>query len=203
MRSSAAVVALVAFALMASASAQFCSTPLASVSEIDLNRYSGKWYEIATTALVRNEFEQNCYCSNVNYTVTSDSNGPYVAVRNECRKGSVGGPADFVLGRADQLNPAKPGELAVSFDGTPATIPNYYIMTLGPDRDYGYALVGEPCRLALWMLSRTPSISPETYNDLVAFAERNGFNTRTIGFAPTVQEGCWSREGCGFKDIRL
>ena len=185
---------LTLFFLLSLVCVSFCQLcpDLASVPQVDLNKYIGKWYEIATSRIVYSTFERNCVCVNANYTIESDQNGVYVGVRNSCRKNTPSGPEDIALGRADILDPSKPGELAVSFGPVPATSPNYIIMTLGDESNYGYALVGEPCRRALWILSRDPTNFPDDlYNYLLDFAAKNGYNPSAIGFRKTLQEGCY------------
>lgn len=183
---------LLIVAFLAVASAQRCSEPLSSVPYVELARYEGPWYEIGTSMFVYRTFERNCVCVKANYTILADESGAYVGVNNVCNKFTPDGRISDIDGRADILDSSKPGELAVSFGPEPATSPNYFIIELGPERDYGWVLVGEPCRRSLWILSRSPLNFPqETYDYLLDVARKNGFDPEAIGFRKTTQEGCW------------
>jgi apolipoprotein D and lipocalin family protein len=55
---------------------------------------------------------------------------------------------------------------------------NYWILELDPD--YRRALVGDPSRKYLWILSRTPAMDAATYDSLVATAGRLGFDVKRL-----------------------
>ena len=54
--------------------------------------------------------------------------------------------------------------------------------------DYSYALVGEPSRKYLWILSRTPQLSQATYDRLTTIAAQKGFDVRKLNM--TKQKKC-------------
>jgi apolipoprotein D and lipocalin family protein len=82
------------------------------------------------------------------------------------------GKASFV-GRTDQ------GHLKVSFFG-----PFYgsYIIIELDHAQYQYALVCGPDKSYLWLLARTPTISSEVKNQLIAQAASLGFDTSALIF---------------------
>lgn len=51
----------------------------------------------------------------------------------------------------------------------------YWILDLGPN--YEYAVVGEPGRAYLWILSRAPQIDEALYQQLLAKMQARGFDT--------------------------
>lgn len=61
---------------------------------IDLQKYSGKWYEIASYPML---FQKDCFCVTADYTLTEKG---YVKVFNSCRKGSVNGKLKSITGKA-------------------------------------------------------------------------------------------------------
>ena len=52
------------------------------------------------------------------------------------------------------------------------------IIALSPD--YTYALVGDPAREYLWILSRSPQMDDATYNRLVEEARTQGFDVSRL-----------------------
>ena len=69
-----------------------------------------------------------------------------------------------------------PGRLKVSFFWPFAG--NYYIISL--DQDYNYALVGDPSRKYLWVLSRTKELDNTIYIELLDNAKINGFDIDNV-----------------------
>jgi apolipoprotein D and lipocalin family protein len=155
--------------------------PLPTQDWVDLARYAGRWYEIAR---LPNRFQEQCAGDvAATYTVLP---GGRVRVVNECRKRD--GQTTRVEGvarRADEKGP--PSRLKVRF--APAVLSflplvwgDYWILEL--DRDYRYAVVGDPSRKYLWILSRTPVMDAAAYESLVAAASRLGFETARLARTP-------------------
>ena len=55
---------------------------------------------------------------------------------------------------------------------------DYWILEL--DREYRYALVGDPARRCLWVLAREPAMDGAVYDGLAAAAVRLGYDTRRL-----------------------
>jgi apolipoprotein D and lipocalin family protein len=157
------------------------AAPLPTQDWVDLARYAGRWYEIAR---LPNRFQEQCAGDvAASYMLSPDGR---VTVRNECRRkdGSTT-RADGVARRADDNGPAS--RLKVRFAPAwlsflPLVWGDYWIVEL--DRDYRHALVGEPSRKYLWILSRTPVMDDATYDSLVAVAARLGFDTARLARTP-------------------
>ncbi len=64
---------------------------------------------------------------------------------------------------------------------------NYWILDL--TEDYGAALVGDPSREYLWVLSRTPELDEQVYRRLVATAEAQGFDIARLKRSPISTPG--------------
>ncbi|MEM9014657.1 MAG: lipocalin family protein [Pseudomonadota bacterium] len=124
------------------------SAPLATVNFVDIDRYLGKWYEIARYP---NNFEEGCEGVTAEYSRREDG---LIRVVNTCRKGAPDGPANASEGRARIVDETSNAKLEVSFFGP--FWGDYWI--IGLDDDYSLALVGEPAGRYLWILSRTPTI---------------------------------------------
>ncbi|MFZ2268114.1 MAG: lipocalin family protein [Azonexus sp.] len=117
-----------------------------SVSQIDLTRYAGKWYEIAAFPMF---FQRNCSAdTTAEYTLRADGE---LTVDNRCRTATG---SDQAIGRAWAVAGAGPGQLKVSFFWPFRS--DYWV--IGLDADYRWAVVGNPNRKYLWILSRTPQL---------------------------------------------
>lgn len=153
------------------------AAPLPTVDGVELTRYAGRWYEIAR---LPNRFQEQC-AGDVTATYTLRDDGR-VTVVNECRqRDGKTTRASGVARRADEKGPAS--RLKVRF--APSFLSflsfvwgDYFILELDPD--YRHALVGDPARKYLWILSRTPEMDANTYESLVGTAERLGFDAKQL-----------------------
>jgi apolipoprotein D and lipocalin family protein len=132
------------------------------VEEVDLERYMGSWYEIASFP---QRFQKGCTASTATYSLRDDG---MVAVVNRCMKR---GRESTARGRARVVDPRAPAKLEVSFFGP--FWGDYWIVDLGDE--YDYAVVGHPSRDYLWILSRTPSMDPGTYDGILERLRAQGF----------------------------
>jgi apolipoprotein D and lipocalin family protein len=153
------------------------AAPLPTQDWVDLARYAGRWYEIAR---LPNRFQEQC-AGDVAATYTLRTDGR-VTVVNECRRkdGTVT-RAEGVARRAEARGPAS--RLKVRFAPAflsflPFVWGDYWIVDL--DRDYRYAVVGDPSRRYLWILSRRPQMDEATYASLTDRARAFGFDTSRI-----------------------
>ncbi len=138
---------------------------LQTVPHVDLARYAGTWYEIATFPI---RAQRGCTGVTATYTVRDDGE---IDVFNRCRKYALDGPEDSVSGRARVTDKATNAKLEVSFFRP--FWGDYWIIDLAPD--YSYAVVGHPSRDYLWILARTPQIPEETYAGIVKRIEEKGY----------------------------
>jgi apolipoprotein D and lipocalin family protein len=143
------------------------SKPLDTVPELDIERYSGTWYEIAR---LPNRFERGLKCVTATYTLREDGR---VTVFNQGHKIDDPAETQSIEGVAWVPNNKEPGRLKVRFFWPFSA--GYYVMALG--NDYEYALVGSPSRRFLWILARDPQMAPDLYNKLTETARAKGFDT--------------------------
>jgi apolipoprotein D and lipocalin family protein len=145
-----------------------CNTvqDLPTVEKVDLQQYSGKWYEIAR---LPNSFEKGLECVTATYTLKSNGK---VEVLNKGYTMGSGGKIKSAGGTARIPDPEFPGRLKVTFFWP--FYGDYYILVL--DENYSYALIGAPSRKYLWVLSRTRLLDEAIYSRLMDHAGKNGFN---------------------------
>ena len=132
------------------------STPLVTVPAVDLDRYTGRWYEIAK---IPNRFQRQCVSdTSANYARNADGT---IAVVNHCR--TTDGRFDEAHAIARVADSGTNAKLQVSFFSLLGWRPiwgDYWVLALGPD--YEYAVVGEPGRQYGWILARTPTLPAAT-----------------------------------------
>jgi apolipoprotein D and lipocalin family protein len=141
-------------------------TPLESVAALDLKRYSGIWYEIASFP---QRFQRGCTGTTAEYSLNQDST---VQVTNRCFKDFLDGPEKVAKGKAWIPNSEFPAQLKVQFFWPFSG--DYWVIDIDPD--YQWAVVGAPNRKYLWFLSRTPKITDELYTKLLESAETKEFD---------------------------
>ncbi len=146
------------------------SMDLQTVEKVDLDSYLGTWYEIAR---LPNGFEKGLECVTANYSLKE--NGKIEVLNKGYSKEKKGG-FDTAKGTAWVPDQDYPGRLKVTFFWPFSG--DYYIIAL--DEAYTYALVGDPSRAYLWVLSRTKEIDMEIYSRLIEIAEELGFKTEDV-----------------------
>ena len=139
--------------------------PLETVAHVDLGRYVGKWYEIARYP---NRFEKEC-ARDVTAEYATLPNGK-ISVVNTCLKSD--GKAKQSKGSAVVVDKSSNAKLSVTFFWPFSG--KYWILDLGSQ--YEYAVVGEPSRKYLWILSRSKSISEEQYREIAARLAAKGYD---------------------------
>lgn len=145
------------------------SPPLETVPHVDLSRYLGRWFEIARYP---NRFERKCD-HNVTAEYAMKENGK-IRVVNSCLTSH--GKPDRAEGTATVVDKSSDAKLKVTFFWP--FYGDYWIIDLGPN--YEYAVVGEPSRHYLWILSRSPIIQDSTYRDIVARLAGKGYDPQKL-----------------------
>ncbi len=144
--------------------------PLKTVDHVDLEKYMGKWYEIAAFP---QRFEKGCHCTTAEYELTDKG---YVRVINTCRLDSPTGKIKRARGKAFVVKGSNNSKLRVQFFWPFRG--NYWIIDLAGD--YTYAVVGDPSRKYLWILCRTPKMEPSLYRQLLESVAAMGFDIKRL-----------------------
>lgn len=171
---------LIALTLSAAAFGQTKEAALQTVPKVDLNKYAGKWYEIAKYP---NRFQKKCV-GNTTATYTLKGDGE-IEVLNQCIKKD--GLVDTAKGEAKVADKTTNAKLKVRFaPGALSWLPfvwgNYWIIELGPN--YEYTVIGEPGRDYFWILSRKPEMNDATFQAILRRAEAAGFNPAKVERTP-------------------
>jgi apolipoprotein D and lipocalin family protein len=140
--------------------------PLQVVPQVDVKRYLGSWYEIARYP---NRFQKGCVDSRADYRLRPDGD---IRVLNTCRKDNPEGPMKSAEGRAWIVDKNTNAKLKVRFFWPFSG--DYWIIDLG--ENYEYAVVGEPKRKYLWILSRRPAMDPESYQEILERLKEKGYD---------------------------
>lgn len=143
---------------------------LQTVSHVELNRYLGTWYEIASFP---QRFQKGCVATTAQYTLREDGD---IDVLNRCRLNTLDGEEKSAHGRARVVDGATNAKLEVSFFRP--FWGDYWVIDLGAD--YEYAVVGHPGRDYLWILSRTPVMNAELYREVLTRLESQGYETSRL-----------------------
>jgi len=143
---------------------------LRTVPHVDLARYVGTWYDIASFP---QRFQRGCTGTTATYTIQGDGK---IEVLNRCRDGSLAGKERTAQGRARVVNRSTNAKLKVSFFRP--FWGDYWIVDLGPN--YEYAVVGHPSRDYLWILSRTPTIDSAVYEGILGRLREQGYEVERL-----------------------
>ena len=169
-------------------SAAWAQAPVSAISGLDVTKYQGKWFQVA---LIPNKFQAMCV-ADTTATYTPLPSGR-IEVLNRCRTSN--GSFTEAVGEARFAQPppqsnARPAQLQVRF--APAWLSwldavwgNYWVLAL--DKDYQWALVGEPSRSFLWLLSRTPTLDAALQERILATAVAQGYNREQVKLSPVTQ----------------
>jgi apolipoprotein D and lipocalin family protein len=175
------------WAALAGATPPGAATALTPIPQVDVTRYMGEWYQVA---LYPNRFQSQCVAdTTATYRLQDDGK---IEVTNRCREAS--GAFDVATGLAQPAPGARladkqlaPATLRVSF--LPAWLRwtgigqgNYWVIQLASD--YRYAVVSEPERQYLWVLSRQPRLSPDDDATIRTELQRQGFDLTRLQAHP-------------------
>ena len=140
------------------------------VKEFELEKYLGKWYEIAR---LDHSFERGLEQVTAEYSIRE---GGGVLVKNrgfskEKNKWNESTGKAFFVGESSE------GYLKVSFFGP--FYGSYVVFELDREK-YQYAFVSGPNTSYLWLLSRTPAVEADVLSLFITKAKKLGFDTDNL-----------------------
>ena len=156
--------------LLGVATGSVATEPLRTVAHVDLERYMGRWYEIAA---LPNFFQRHCVRdTTADYSLRGDGT---IAVTNRCE--TEDGEVDEARGVARRADAAASAKLEVSFVnlfGKQLFWGDYWVIGLGAY--YDFALVGTPSRRWGWILAREPRPSSQRIASWLESLARQGYD---------------------------
>ena len=141
--------------------------PLQTVAPVDVQRYLGRWYEIAR---FRHSFEKSIVGATAEYSLRDDGR---IQVVNSGFKKDLNGRYKAVKAVAWVPDASRPGALKVRFFGLFTA--DYLIFGLDQE-DYSWALVGSDSRDFLWFLARSPEIDEALFARMKDIARAQGYD---------------------------
>lgn len=140
-----------------------------AVQAFDLNRYLGKWYEIARKDF---KYEKNLNNVTAEYSLNEDGsirvvNRGYDVVKEEWKES---------IGKAKPVGDPREGRLKVSFFGP--FYSGYNVIEIDPE--YRYVLVAGNDLKNLWILSRQPTIPEDVQDRYLKKAQEIGYDTSDL-----------------------
>jgi apolipoprotein D and lipocalin family protein len=144
-------------------------TNAVAVKPFELNRYLGKWYEIARIDF---KFEKNLNNVTANYSLREDGlvkvdNKGYNYVEKAWKNS---------IGKAKFVGDTTEAKLKVSFFGP--FYSGYNVIAI--DKAYQYALVAGKNTDYLWILSREKTIPEDVKNNYLNLAKNIGYDTNRL-----------------------
>jgi apolipoprotein D and lipocalin family protein len=178
-------------ALIAGVVAKKTRKPLATAPHVDLERFSGTWFEIAR---MPEKWEKDCE-SDVTVTYEAMADGG-LRVIHRCRRSD--GSLKRTIGRAEVTDPDSNAKLRISYapqllDALPFVWSRYCIVDVAAD--YSTAVLGTPDRAHLWLLARETTVSEDVRSAFMAKALGQEFDTSQLIYAQHSQPAAASTPG--------
>ncbi|MBI3142375.1 MAG: lipocalin family protein [Bacteroidetes bacterium] len=149
-----------------------CTAPppgVVPVNNFDIQKYQGKWYEIARSDL---RFERGLSRTTAQYSLRPDG---LIKVVNRGYKAANGQWTEVESKAKIQGSPTT-GSLKVSFFGP--FYAGYHVIALAPD--YDFALVSGSSHKYLWILGRSPVLPPSVRMEFLQLAQKLGFDVNEL-----------------------
>ncbi|OWF54090.1 apolipoprotein D-like [Mizuhopecten yessoensis] len=148
-----------------------------TVTELDVPKYLGRWYQMYASESVVATFEKDALCVTADYSMSTDGSGKVIVRNGETLK-TPNGTFKTINGYA--TTSSDPGKLTVNLETAPFPAP-YWVIKLGPatfgnDTQYQYSVVTDNLKVTLFVLARDPETFKRDYNDeVVQFLKQQGF----------------------------
>lgn len=137
-----------------------------TVKHLELNKFLGKWYEIAR---YDHSFERGLSGVTATYSMREDGK---IKVLNQGFKGGLNGKLSQAEGKAKIPNLQEPGKLKVAFFWI--FYADYFVLELD-EQEYQWALIGSSSEKYLWILSRTPQLEESVKEHLLQKMKERGY----------------------------
>jgi len=150
------------------------AAPQPPTKPIELDRYFGRWYEIAR---IPNRFERGPACSAPSADYSQDASGK-VSMVQTCRVGSPTGPEKVYRATGRFLDPGVNARLKLTFFVVFSK--EYWVLDHGAD--YSWAVVGDSSGRFLWLMARSSTVAKGVQDEMVERAKTLGYDTGKLEF---------------------
>jgi apolipoprotein D and lipocalin family protein len=148
--------------------------PITPVSHVDLSRYMGRWFVIAS---IPTRFGRDGYDQVETYHLERDGR---IRTRFRFERGGFGGPPETLHSTATVVPGSANAQWTVRLFWVLRE--QYIVGWLAPD--YSRVIVARDARDYVWLMARTPRISPSAYRDMVARVRAMGYDLRKLRKVP-------------------
>lgn len=173
------IVALAIFGLAYGFNGRSSTYQYQPLKQFDINRYTGRWYEIAR---YDHRFERNLDYVTAEYVLKDNGKLEVINRGYDKRNGRM----HESVGKA-KLTDVK-GHLKVSF--FLFFYSDYDILALGDN--YQWVLIGSSSPKYLWIMSRTPTLPAETLEYIIETAQQHGYDTSKLIYPLQMPEASHS-----------
>lgn len=140
------------------------------VKELDIEKYMGKWYEIAR---YDHSFERGLVGVTAKYSMRDDGK---IQVLNSGYENNLDGKFTQAIGKAKIPDSKIPSKLKVSFFWF--FYADYFVLEL--DENYQWAIIGSSSDKYLWILSRTPQMGKKMHDELLTKITNRGYDVNKL-----------------------
>ena len=144
------------------------------VSNLDLHKFQGIWYEIAHNPWFP---ENNCFAMIAHYKLIEDNK---IEVTNICRKHGFDGEISKIIGEAWLVDPTITSKWEVQFIW-PFSL-DYWVIDV--EENFNYAVIGEPDMENFWILSREPIMEKGLLTKIIARSKMKGYDLSNLILTP-------------------
>jgi apolipoprotein D and lipocalin family protein len=142
-----------------------------TVKNVDIQKFMGKWYVVGSRPTI---FEVGAH--NAIELYTYDSIKEEIDIKFTYNQGSLEGPVKSVPQTGYIVDKLNNSHWKVS----PFWPLKFDYLIIALEKDYQWTVIGVPDQKYIWIMARTPSVSEETYLQIIKTVEDLGYNTINI-----------------------
>ena len=174
LRSLLSCLTIVGMTLLAGCQTAPAKPPIRTVPQVDLQRFMGDWYVVAHRPTV---VEKAVFNAVESYSLNSDGT---IGTTYKFNQGALDGKVKKYSMRGIVVNTATNAEWAMQFAGPVKA--DYKIVYL--DDNYQEAIIGRDQRDYVWILTRSPNISPTDFDALLSRVRNMGYDINQLRQIP-------------------
>ena len=156
----------------------FSNTPPTPVPYVDINNFSGLWYEVARTY---NDYEKDCVAATVEYDLQEDNT---YKIYNRCFEHMIGGDLIEYKGTAEPVDGNSMSKIDMTY---------FYFFTsqyrvIHLENDYSAAVVADKKMKQVWVMSRKPKLPKSKFDKILTKLEKS-MDLKRLIYTPQDEKG--------------